>query len=91
MRNQIIWSISLLVLLFLLTIPSNFTLDKNFKNEKYFINEHFDKDGKLLPKTSSNELILITPQNKTYTSPMEGYYPGTYSFDSPSWSHGQQT
>ncbi|MBD3253487.1 MAG: hypothetical protein GF383_00260 [Candidatus Lokiarchaeota archaeon] len=26
-------------------------------------------------------LILTSPQNKTYTEPMIGYYPGTYSFE----------
>ena len=33
-----------------------------------------------LPLTSANEITLLTPENKTYTGPMSGYYPGTYGF-----------
>jgi len=30
---------------------------------------------------SAGEIIIITPENKTYTSAMSGYYSATYSFD----------
>ncbi|MFX0070470.1 MAG: hypothetical protein ACFFAO_05200, partial [Candidatus Hermodarchaeota archaeon] len=33
------------------------------------------------PKTAGTEINIITPENKTYASPMAGYYPATYSFD----------
>jgi hypothetical protein len=33
------------------------------------------------PKTNANEIILITPENKTYTEPITGYYPATYGFE----------
>jgi len=28
------------------------------------------------------DITLVTPENKTYTEPMSGYYPGTYGFES---------
>lgn len=34
-----------------------------------------------LPKTSAGEITIITPENKTYTEPMSGYYPATYGFE----------
>jgi len=33
------------------------------------------------PKTNTNELIINTPENKTYGAPMSGYYPATYGFE----------
>ena len=33
------------------------------------------------PLSSANEITLITPENKTYFEPMNGYYPGTFSFE----------
>ena len=30
---------------------------------------------------SDNELVIITPENKTYNEPMSGYYPATYGFE----------
>jgi hypothetical protein len=45
------------------------------------------------PKSSAGEIIIITPENKTYTAPMSGYYPATYSYedipngqDHPEWN-----
>jgi len=32
-------------------------------------------------KSSDNEISIVTPENKTYTGPMSGYYPGTYGFE----------
>ncbi|KKL59641.1 hypothetical protein LCGC14_2213290 [marine sediment metagenome] len=42
-----------------------------------------DKSEKLLniPRTSANEIIVITPENKIYSEPMSGYYPATYGFE----------
>jgi hypothetical protein len=34
-----------------------------------------------LPKLSSSAINITTPENKTYTGPMSGYYPGTFSFE----------
>ena len=34
-----------------------------------------------LPKTSDNEITIVTPENKTYPGPMSGYYPATYGFE----------
>ena len=33
------------------------------------------------PKTNANEITILTPENKTYTQPMSGYYPATYGFE----------
>jgi len=33
------------------------------------------------PKTSANEILINTPENKTYGAPMSGYYPATYGFE----------
>ena len=33
------------------------------------------------PKTNANEITIFTPENKTYTQPMTGYYPATYGFE----------
>ena len=30
---------------------------------------------------SDDELVIITPENKTYIEPMSGYYPATYGFE----------
>jgi len=32
-------------------------------------------------KSSESEIIIISPQNKTYTTPDNGYYPATYGFE----------
>ena len=34
-----------------------------------------------LPKLSAGEIDIITPENKTYTKAMSGYYPATYGFE----------
>ena len=33
------------------------------------------------PRASAGEITIITPENKTYTEPMSGYYPGTFGFE----------
>ena len=33
-------------------------------------------------KTNAGEITIMTPENKTYTEPMSGYYPGTFGFES---------
>ena len=32
-------------------------------------------------KTANSEINIITPENKTYTKPMNGHYPATYGFE----------
>jgi hypothetical protein len=36
------------------------------------------------PKLSNQNINITTPENKTYTSPMEGYYPAKYGFEDES-------
>ena len=42
-------------------------------------------DGRSYPteemKSSAGEITIITPENKTYTKAMSGYYPATYGFE----------
>ena len=46
------------------------------------VNQSFNPQSKLeIPKTSAGEITIVTPENKTYTEPMSGYYPGTYGFE----------
>ncbi|MFX1315245.1 MAG: hypothetical protein ACFE9T_05235, partial [Promethearchaeota archaeon] len=33
-----------------------------------------------IPKLSTQEIIIISPEEKDYLAPMSGYYPATYSF-----------
>ena len=33
------------------------------------------------PKSSSGEITISTPENKTYTEPMTGYFPATFGFE----------
>jgi len=62
-------SVSLLVFILSLTIAGvanqNFTAQYNLE----------------APKWSAGEISIITPENKTYIEPMNGYYPGTYGFE----------
>ena len=53
-------------------INSNIFVISPLDNNSNFIN---------IPKTSDNEITIDTPENKTYTEPMSGYYPATYGFE----------
>lgn len=60
------------------------------------INASQDISNKTLLKLSDEEITIITPENKTYSGSMNGYYPATFGFenaldgtDDPSWVDGQ--
>lgn len=40
-----------------------------------------DIQEKNLPRLSSQDINIITPENKTYIGGMQGYYPATYGFE----------
>lgn len=62
-------SISLLILIVSLTVAGT-------------INQSVNPQYKLeTPKASAGEITIITPENKTYTEPDSGYYPGTHGFE----------
>lgn len=62
-------TISLLVLILTLTVTG-------------IINQSFNPQNELeIPKTSAGEITVVSPENKTYTEPMSGYYPATYGFE----------
>ena len=66
------------ILTLLLTI-SYFT-----QTSKVYPSDKIDQKNKAInkiPRISSNEINITTPENKTYTGPMSGYYPGTYGFE----------
>ncbi|GAG47364.1 unnamed protein product, partial [marine sediment metagenome] len=62
-------SIRFLVLVLSLTVAG--TLNQDFTPQYKFET----------PKSSSGEITIITPENKTYTEPDNGYYPATYGFE----------
>jgi len=39
------------------------------------------KDMLVLKYNFTRKITIITPENKTYTGPMSGYYPGTFGFE----------
>lgn len=62
-------NISLLILILSLTVAGT-------------LNQSFTPQYKLeTPKSSADEITIVTPENKTYTEPMSGYYPATYGFE----------
>ena len=70
MKRKEIW----VKLIFILMVCSLFSY--NFFN--YNTNLEYKKD---FLKTSDNEISIVTPENKTYSAPMSGYYPATYGFE----------
>ncbi|HEC41048.1 MAG TPA: hypothetical protein ENI29_22570, partial [bacterium] len=74
-KNKI--NISLVVIaLFIISFSPFLELSSN--NSKNSQQIPFNLDN---PKTNANEIIVITPENKTYSGPMAGYYPATYGFE----------
>jgi len=70
------------LLILSLTIAFNMTLFTNsliFKSNAENLNDTNINLNEL--KVSGSEINIITPENKTYTEPMSGYYPATYGFE----------
>ena len=76
MRNKSKLKIAIIV--FVISLGLNFALltISNF-NWSFKLKE---KDG-YIPKSSMGEITIVTPENKTYTKPMIGYYPATHGFE----------
>jgi hypothetical protein len=74
---------SLLNLLLILAIISNtlfYSLQNNIlSGDTLYNNDELSNIN--FPNTSDQEITVITPENKTYTEPMEGYYASTYGFE----------
>ena len=51
-----------------------------YEPNKTIKSEH-DEQEELHPITSQEDITIITPENRTYTGPMSGYYPATYGFE----------
>jgi len=59
-------------------LPQMSLINEGTIENNNIIGEDFDFSNL---KTSAGEINITTPEDKTYTSSMSGYYPGTYSFD----------
>ncbi len=75
--------------LFLIGLFSSICLISPFLISRITIINHFT------PYLSNSDIAIFTPENITYTEPMSGHYPGTFSFDdvadgaqSPYWIGG---
>ncbi|MFX1497557.1 MAG: hypothetical protein ACFFBH_08535 [Promethearchaeota archaeon] len=69
-----------LLILFLLVVSifnviSLSTYAYSFEKSKIYSN------GYNIPNLNANEIVIITPENKAYISPMSGYYPATLGFE----------
>ena len=71
------------VLILILTISTCNILGSIFLDTSSSFNHESDEIDSLdtIPKISDNEVQIITPENKTYSTPMSGYYPVTYGFE----------
>ncbi len=70
----------IVLILLLVNIASiYFILNNNMSVISSLDNDNFNSIN--LPNTSDNEITIETPENKTYISPMSGYYPGTFGFE----------
>ncbi|MFX1489461.1 MAG: hypothetical protein ACFFBI_09955 [Promethearchaeota archaeon] len=71
------------LLIVLIIIPFSLTI-LNF-TANYHVNTKLHEDNAKninFPKVTSPSINIITPENKTYSAPMSGFYPATYGFES---------
>ena len=73
-------------LIFLILLGGIITINNILLSQNEFIKKQADTQNKdtsnqSLPKASANTISVITPEEKKYTKPMEGYYLGTYGFE----------
>jgi len=67
----------LIVLILLLIISVNITFFQQIPYSE--VNNQPLKDND--PKLNAQDITIISPENKTYTGPMSGYYTATYGFE----------
>ncbi len=72
---------NIIIIIFFLVVV--FTFSCSFINNNISFNKNFELNckGDNSFQTSDNEISIITPESKTYTEPMSGYYPATYGFE----------
>jgi len=64
------------------TISVNFVFFSHLLNKYNSSNKVQEKPFEFYNlKVSGQEINITTPENKTYTAPMSGYYPATYGFE----------
>ncbi|MBY8981897.1 MAG: hypothetical protein KGD57_03050 [Candidatus Lokiarchaeota archaeon] len=71
--------ISIIVLSLLVITIISFSSFKIYQNNNLTYNNSLYDTS--FPKLSNLEISLLSPDNKTYKKPMEGYYLGTYGFE----------
>ncbi|MFX1276125.1 MAG: hypothetical protein ACFFBP_06225 [Promethearchaeota archaeon] len=77
MKNTNLISI-MFIIFFITPIIGNIFTFTNIVSNKYQ-NENVNDFGL---KTSGDNINITTPENRTYTAPMNGYYPATHGFES---------
>ncbi len=73
-----------LVFTFFLNLFLAFTVNNcdDLSNPRKDIKKDEDFTSKEVPKISDSSITIKTPENKTYSDPMSGYYPASYGFES---------
>jgi len=72
----------LLVTILIFAISVNFMLFSSLLNQSNSSNKVQEKNFEFYNlKVSGQEINITSPENKTYTTPMNGYYPATYGFE----------
>ncbi len=69
-RRSKLLKLSLLLLFFIIPI---------FLSSNYQTTSIYEENAEF--HLSDNEITLLTPENKTYIDPMEGYFPATFGFE----------
>ena len=79
-NKRAVFLVLILVALFLMPLASKtkYLSELNSDSCKYDENKIINFENL---KTSGTEINITTPENKTYTSPMSGYYPAVYGFE----------
>ena len=68
----------LLIIFIVLTVLTGFSYNiGNFYDNTSNISSEYKEN----PRASANEIVLLTPINKTYSNPNKGYFLGTYGFE----------
>jgi len=62
-----------ILLVFIFGFSMTFTITMQSRSRIYPIS--------FTPKSNANEITILTPENKTYSKPMSGYYPATYGYE----------
>ncbi|MFX0187986.1 MAG: hypothetical protein ACFE8A_09635 [Candidatus Hodarchaeota archaeon] len=79
MRKQI--KIKLILIVFGIVLSLSAISYNNISDDQGNNNKILEIQDETNLRLADNEIIINSPENKTYTESMSGYYPATYSFD----------